>query len=244
MGIKDRRDLRNIVATYDVDIPQDILDYMGTSKKYITISRDSERNVYVIFNKSSSDTLNAGEFCWIMKIDKNMNATACKFTNNVGAKLYLKLNRITFDGDYLWVQSYATPSYLYGIKYSDSTQIIETGVNTDELRMLYTVGKNLIGIYGGNVGRKYYAPTVYDVVNRTHRQVNGSVYSSEFVFIPFVDKKGVYLRVYQSLSQSSTPNNLYVMKDPRYLATINNLSEPVVKTASKTMKVTYTITEA
>ena len=30
----------------------------------------------------------------------------------------------------------------------------------------------------------------------------------------------------------------------RYLATINNLSEPVVKTASKTMKVTYTITEA
>ena len=28
------------------------------------------------------------------------------------------------------------------------------------------------------------------------------------------------------------------------VATINNLSEPVVKTASKTMKVTYTITEA
>ena len=35
-----------------------------------------------------------------------------------------------------------------------------------------------------------------------------------------------------------------LIKDPRYLATINNLSEPVVKTASKTMKVTYTLTEA
>ena len=244
VGIKARRDLRNIVATYDVNIPQDILDYMGTSTNYIFISRDSERNVYVIFNKSSSNSLGAGAFCWIMKIDKNMNATAYKFTNNVGAKLYLELNCITFDGDYLWVPSYNTPSYLYGIKYSDSTQIIETGVNIDRSLGLYTVGKNLIGIYGGYAGGKYYAPTVYDVVNRTHRQVNGSVYAGEFVVIPFVDKKGVYLRVYRSSSQSPTPNNLYVMKDPRYLATINNLSEPVVKTASKTMKVTYTITEA
>lgn len=245
VGIKDRRDLRNIVATYDVDIPQDILDYMGTStSRVIPVSDSFGKNIYMIFYKSSSDELNAGAFCWIMKIDKNMNATAYKFTNNVGAKLYLKLNCITFDGDYLWVQSYDTPSYLYGIKYSDSTQIIETGVNIDGFLGLYTVGKNLIGIYGGYAGRKYYAPTVYDVVNRTHRQVNGSLYSSEFVFIPFVDKKGVYLRVYRSSSQSSTPNNLYVMKDPRYLATINNLSEPVVKTASKTMKVTYTITEA
>lgn len=28
-----------------------------------------------------------------------------------------------------------------------------------------------------------------------------------------------------------------------YLATINNLSSPVIKTADKTMKITYTITE-
>ena len=50
--------------------------------------------------------------------------------------------------------------------------------------------------------------------------------------------------MYLQVQLTSTPNYLYVMKDPRYLATINNLSEPVVKTASKTMKVTYTITEA
>jgi hypothetical protein len=33
----------------------------------------------------------------------------------------------------------------------------------------------------------------------------------------------------------------YVMRDPRYIATINNLEEPVTKDASKTMKVTYVI---
>ena len=246
VGIKDRRDLRNIVATYDVDIPQDILDYMGTSKNYITISRDSERNVYVIFNKISEYELKAGAFCWIMKINKDMKAKAYKFTNNTGVSLIIGDTKlITFDGDYLWIYAYNSPYYLYGIKYTDSTQIIETGIDKKSRYNLYTIGKNLIGIYDTYSGYKdYYAHTVYDVVNRTHRQVNGAISSDSHILIPFPDKKGVYLQVYRSSSQSSTPNNLYVMKDPRYLATINNLSEPVVKTASKTMKVTYTITEA
>lgn len=237
VGIKARRDLRNIVATYDVNIPQDILDYMGTSTNYIFVSRDSERNVYVIFNKNSPGVINAGAFCWIMKIDKDMKATACKFTNNVGVRLRLDHKYITFDGDYLWIYANDSPSYLYGIKYSDSTQIIETGViKGGNIFSLYTIGKNLIGLYSD-----YSCPTVYDVVNRTHRKPNGYMYvDDDNVLIPFADKKGLYLQV----SLMYTPNYLYVMKDPRYLATINNLSEPVVKTASKTMKVTYTITEA
>ena len=41
---------------------------------------------------------------------------------------------------------------------------------------------------------------------------------------------------------STTSFNYMVLKDARYLATINNLAEPVVKTSSKTMKVTYTLT--
>ena len=242
VGIKDCRDLRNIVATYDVDIPQDILDYMGTSTNYTIISRDSERNVYIIF-KSSSSSFSAGDFCWIMKIDKDMKATAYKFTNNVGKSLRLNDKYITFDGDYLWAYAYSSPYYLYGIKYSDSTQIIETGVKKGSVYNLYTVEKNLIGIYSEYGSNKYYAPTVYDVVNRTHRQVNGSQSYSNIIYIPFPDKKGVYLRVYYSTSSSDNdPCDLYVMKDPRYLATINNLTEPVVKTSSKTMKVTYTLT--
>ena len=242
VSIKDRRYLDKVIATYDVDIPQDILDYMGTSTNYITISRDSERNVYVIFNKSSSYAINAGAFCWIMKIDKDMNATSYKFTNNVGKALKLGTDYsqyITFDGDYLWIYSDSSPYYLYGIKYTDSTQIIETGVNKNDIYNLYTVEKNLIGIYDVGVNSGYcYAPTVYDVVNRSHRRANGAVYNLSYVLsVPFPDKKGVYLFITQD-----TPSGLEVMKDPRYLATINNLSEPVIKTSSKTMKVTYTLT--
>ena len=240
VSIKDRKYLDKVIATYDVDIPQDILDYMGTSTNYITISRDSERNVYVIFNKNSNARLKAGAFCWIMKIDKDMKATAYKFTNSTGVELSIyDTNIITFDGDYLWIYAYNSPYYLYGIKYSDSTQIIETGINKGSKYRLYTIGKNLIGIHSEYSGSYYYTPTIYDVVNRTHRQVNG-VGSYDTTLVPFPDKKGVYLHL--SESGGTSPYNLKVMKDPRYLATINNLSEPVVKTSSKTMKVTYTLT--
>lgn len=239
VSIKDRRYLDKVMATYDVDIPQDILDYMGTSTRYITISRDSERNIYVIFYKTS-DYIPNGQFCWIMKIDKDMKATAYKFTNNTGVSLYIRdTDFITFDGDYLWIYAYNRPYYLYGIKYTDSTQIIETRIDKGAKYNLYTIGKNLVGIYDTKIsGGYYYAPTVYDVINRTNRQVNGMVKIDDCKLVPFPDKKGAYLYV----DKNNNYCDLYVMKDPRYLATINNLSEPVVKTSSKTMKVTYTLT--
>ena len=54
----------------------------------------------------------------------------------------------------------------------------------------------------------------------------------------FTDRQGLYLKAY------AYGDDIYytLMKDDRYLATINNLAEPVVKTSSKTMKVTYTLT--
>lgn len=56
---------------------------------------------------------------------------------------------------------------------------------------------------------------------------------------------GPYLRGYSSRSWSAGGNlsvaNVSLI--PQYLATINNLSSPVVKTADKTMKITYTLTE-
>ena len=44
-----------------------------------------------------------------------------------------------------------------------------------------------------------------------------------------------------SFTPSSGPG---LMKNPLYLATINNLSSPVTKTAAQTMKITYTLTES
>ena len=78
---------------------------------------------------------------------------------------------------------------------------------------------------------------IYDNVNHTSKIINASY--DGFYIMNFTDRQGVYLKAY-----IYSNNDMYymLMKDDRYLATINNLAEPVVKTSSKTMKVTYTLT--
>ena len=245
VGIKDTRNLKNVIDSFKVDIPQDILDYMGTSTATIIPVGDSfNRNIFLIFNKSTN-SIDSGDYCWIMKIDKDRNVTAHKFTNNVNEKLSLMTSTsgrkyYTINGDYLWVAG--SSHKLYGIKYSDSTQIIDTGENVGAAYpRICSIAENLVGIIGVTRSGAYPFPaySIYDVVNRTYRQVNGEERSLNYMYIPFADKKGVYLSVYTNDSHCK----MEVVKDVRYLATINNLSEPVVKTSSKTMKVTYTIME-
>ena len=243
IGIKERLLLNQVSETYDIDIPQDILTYMGTRTDLVYINADTDGNVFVVFN-TGENTLNNGSFCWIMKIDRERNVTHYKFTNNVGSTIYFNRSTMVFNGEYLFVYTYNSPYKLYGIKYSDSTQIIDVNWTFNSEWTLFNIDKNLIGMFGNSYDSSdYYAPLVYDVVNNELRYCNGKGgYSSE-LYIPFIDKKGVYIYVYCYYSSGNT-NYFKILKDPRYLATINNLSEPVVKTASKTMKVTYTITEA
>lgn len=54
----------------------------------------------------------------------------------------------------------------------------------------------------------------------------------------------VYATFSESSSISGKYKTLYLHYNPFYLATINNLSSPIVKTADKTMKVIYTITNS
>ena len=244
VGIRDTQNLNKVIDRFEVDIPQDILDYMGTSTATVTPIGDSfNGNIFLIFNKSSSSNMATGSYCWIMKIDKDRNATAYKFTNNTNEKLVLR-NTQTYrkyyaiNGDYLWLAGYDNKK-LYGINYSDSTQIIDTGINLNTTTpLMCSIAENLVGIGGFyySSSYRYRAYSIYDVVNRTYKYVNGYEPDNGYMYIPFADKKGVYLKVYFE------DGEMEIIKDVRYLATINNLSEPVVKTSSKTMKVTYTLT--
>ena len=235
VDIKESCYFKQVMESYEVDIPQDILAYMGTKTNYTIFSSDGmERNIFIIFCTNSSSYVNNGVSFWVMKIDKDMNVTSYKVTNNTGTRINVSRKYITFDGDYLWTNDYSNGGLL-GIKYADSTQIVETPVNRTSFCYLYKISKNLIGV--GNGDNHY---TVYDAVNNTERLVNGETNSYQYYnYIPFADKKGVYMIINTSHSKQY---KYEIMKDPRYLATINNLPEPVVKTASKTMKVTYTLT--
>ena len=241
IGIKERLLLHQVAETYDIDIPQDILTYMGKRTNLVNISADTDGNVFVVFN-TGEDSLNNGSFCWIMKIDRERNVTHYKFTNNVGSAIVINRRTMIFNGEYVFVYTYGSPYKLYGIKYSDSTQIIEVRNFNDYRYPLFNIDKNLIGVlgFGGTYDYTYYAPLVYDVVNNELRYCNGSGGNdSSMLYIPLIDKKGVYLHYYAS----SYGCSFNILKEPRYLATINNLLETVTKTADKTMKVTYIIKE-
>lgn len=253
VGLTDYNYVNSLIASYDVAIPQDILDYMsaGSGSYYLDIvapvADGNKREIFIIFSKNATSCAN-GKFFWLMKIDKDMQATSHKITNNTGYNIYNMAlaprnnyyNNCAFDNDYFWCWIQKNGNYnLVGIKYADSTQIIETDVYIgDNIALTKTYDHMLEygSIYVNNINSRN--RNVFNTVRQKALAVNGYLengsYSGYFKVL-FVDRKGLYLCC-------NSNDYFYLIKDPRYLATINNLTEPVVKTASKTMKITYILT--
>lgn len=245
VGLNDYDYLNNLIASYDVSVPQDILDYMGASIDYVSAVADAHtREIFIVFTKSGS--VSNGSFFWVMRIDKDMQATAHKVVNNTGYSIYdisnkQYYNNFAVDNGYFWCWLKKGNNYnLVGIKYTDSTQIIETDVVVSQDLGLTKTYDHLLEYGRINVSSSVKNNrNVFNTLTKKFFSINGNVFNADYsgyYKVLFADKKGLYLCCNHSSS-------FYLIKDPRYLATINNLTEPVVKTASKTMKVTYTLTQ-
>ena len=231
-------------------IPQDILNYMsaGSGSYYIDqvapLADGNKREIFIIFSKNTNSCAN-GNFFWVMKIDKDMQVTSYRVTNNTGYDIYKVAiqtyedgyNTFAIDNDYFWCWLRRGSNYnLVGIKYADSTQIIETDVYTDSYIALSKTYDHMLeyGTTYANSGTNRNRD-IFNTITKKSFAVNGYIEPLALFKVLFADRKGLYLGYDGSA-------NFYLIKDPRYLATINNLSEPVVKTASKTMKITYILT--
>lgn len=109
-----------------------------------------------------------------------------------------------------------------------------------------TMGKLTTDLYA--YGGVNHGMVIYDKINNTTHPANG-VYavnkgsvSPPYNFWNYDDKNDVIVTDGGTAGESIT--HLRCIKNPLFLATINNLDSPVLKTASKTMKITYTLTEA
>ena len=250
VGLTDYAYVNSLIGSYDVAIPQDILNYMsaGSGSYYVNwvapVADGNKREIFIIFNKNTDSCAN-GNFFWIMKIDKDMQVTSYKITNNTGYNIYKTAMQVNSDGnnyyaidnDYFWCWLQKNGSYnLVGIKYADSTQIIETDVYTSSNLEITKTYDNMLE-YGALSGSDYGYRNrdVFNTVRKKTLTFNGNLERNDAYKVLFADRKGLYLCYYNGY--------FYLTKDPRYLATINNLSEPVVKTASKTMKITYILTQ-
>ena len=252
VGLTDYNHVNRLIESYDAAIPQNILDYMsdGGGSYYVNyvspVADGNKREIFIIFSKNSSSCDN-GSFFWVMKIDKDMQVTSYKITNNTGYKMYsiAKVNSArsdktilhAFDNDYFWCWLQKNGSYnLVGIKYADSTQIIETDVYENSFLALAKTYDHML-----EYGEFDYNRNVFNTVRKKALTINGNLTFSSYggaFKVLFTDRKGLYL-----CFNNDRISYFYLVKDPRYLATINNLSEPVVKTASKTMKITYILTQ-
>ena len=249
VGLNDYSYINSLIKSYDVDIPQDIIDYMSYgSGSYYTeyicpVADGNKREIFIVFSKNTLNCTN-GNFFWVMKIDKDMQVTSYRVTNNTGYDIYKvaiqtyseDYNSFAIDNDYFWCWLRRGSNYnLVGIKYADSTQIIETDVYTDSYIGLSKIYDHMLE-YGTTYANSSANRNqdIFNTITKKSFAVNGYIEPSALLKVLFADRKGLYL--------VCDRHSVYLIKDPRYLATINNLSETVVKTASKTMKITYILT--
>ena len=133
---------------------------------------------------------------------------------------------------------------LYRINIADNTDIVDLGftkftensntipsiafrfITEEFVYFAYGNGHFVINVLAGEVKRTNVNLIAYNSSTQHSSQVHGND----------------LLLVNAWMYRSSSGNDLYAHPVP--LITINNLSEPVVKTASQTMKVTYTISES
>lgn len=247
VGLLDGGEINHKKQTWEITVPQEILSYMGTSVGYSNVYSDATtRTIYITFVKNDY-YVSAGSSFYVLKINSDMTATAHRITNNTGFKLSISDNSsssgyrcVAFNDDklYAWGNVSSGNYKLFAIKVTDSTQVYETVAQASSAVAVYKMADGLLGIEGDWISSyDYYNASIYDTINDTIKEVNG--YGTNMRRItPFADISGVYIEEYAISNDIA----YRVRKDPRFLATINNLASPVEKTAEKTMKVIYTLT--
>jgi len=141
--------------------------------------------------------------------------------------------------------------YLYMPKNDDSTKIYKININNyadvTQIQLGFGTaysGNNYKGIYFYEFNGIIFFSNGYIDENDKVTQTYNYSYELEYTSSPLFAYKNhaITFGGYSAYSSSCIYINEYEVSP--YLATINNLSSAVVKTADKTMKITYTLTEA
>lgn len=148
-------------------------------------------------------------------------------------------------GDYLYfcktagtAEQYYSIATAYKINLNNQTDILEFDGVRYYSRSGYSNSENL-NVIGDYCGRFLTTLFIIDQNDVMHR-VTWNFYPQET--IKNIYKNIIYWNIIRRDGSSSAYGNYFLLLTT-YLATINNLSTPVTKTADKTMKITYVVTE-
>lgn len=192
-----------------------------------------------------TSTIKAGESFQITKVSlDNWRITQYEMVNTSNVQLTTNGTRFAYVHDgFVYLKTYSSPYDVYKFEVGNAANVAKM-----EMRgMTSILGHPQMAING----RLYYeyatsssSSQVLQILNtadneflKTETRRIYSSGSSLYCYTPVLHEPMLY---YISSGNSST-GGFFTMSN--YLATINNLSEPVTKTANKTMKITYIVQE-
>lgn len=231
-------DLSRYTAVYNSEeLFEEVLDYQNTefykhnkSRFFVAIS-DTE--IFGVSNEGNAS--GSAEVYWI-----RINVSTLEYTEgvwSVSALLRSSTRSVAYSNGYLfWVANDRKSVYKINLSnVADVKQIVaDNGIVDTSYNMLTSLPAGVI------LGDGFYISD--DKICKTDEYGDGQ--GNKLNYFCGGVLCGPYLFSYRSAFYNY---NYYIASCtsfiPQYLATINNLSSPVTKTADKTMKITYTLTE-
>ena len=210
------------------------------SQQYFSYCYDEETEKLYITSAPSSNVSNKGAFS-ITEIDVANDYAVKQYsmTNKTGVTLRMCYNRdnTLCYGGFIYVMPYSEPYYVYRVEIGNPANVQKIDVAIKQTWPTFAKDKRLYY----DMATSYSANAALYVIDTEKFTLSypESKYLYDSTRRQFVPVKGVPMTYFMT---NGTYDGTFGIRTD-YLATINNLDSPVVKTADKTMKVTYTLSE-
>lgn len=208
---------------------------------------DREDNALYIISTAASTIAANAEFI-VTKVNfGTWTVTQTVMTNTSNVVLYSSSRFAIVHRGYVYFRSNAANYSMYKLELGNSANVVKlSGTASYAVIPVFGIGGRTYWQYASSSTHRVYVTD--EATNRfnfsgnqmLHYHTYSQSYSTYYVVPGYTPVLNNEMFFYLSVGDKSTLT-FYYLAD--YLATINNLSEPVTKTADKTMKITYTIEE-
>lgn len=218
------------------------IEDLSLNTSYISYNFDHATNCLYI-TTSSASYRDTGAAFNITKIDiSNWAVTKYNMTNTANERIATSGMRYAFcHNGFVYIKTYSSPYNVYKFEISNSANVVKMTRNSNS----NISGQAQLAV-NGRIYYEYYSSTyILHIANEATEEIlnpeNGYIYcggsSYQYCYTPVLNEPMLY---FVSCGSQTTIGYIILLN---YLATINNLPEPVTKTSDKTMKVTYIIQE-
>ena len=214
---------------------------------YFSYNFDNEEKALYLVSTADTSSLAAGGTFRVTRISfGDWAVTEYTCTNQTNAPLAINSSAhytVFIYRGYLYVKGYNTPYTLYKISITDPADVTQIQMDSSVTLNAYPIfalnGRiflEAMSSYEG-YGRAYVLDTQTNRLQMMEAYLLSGSSSYTAAYTPFLGDDFYFYVSYGTSTSGS------IRGPAMYLATINNLTTPVTKTADKTMKVTYIIQE-